>query len=416
MKTFILTIGDELLLGQVTDTNSTWLAEKIVPLGYEVTGKMSVGDGRAAILRGLDQAYAWADVVFVSGGLGPTDDDRTAAVLAEYFGSDLVFRDDAFEMIKGQLATYDVPVSESHRRQSFLPADAELLPNSLGTAPGLWIAQGDKLCIALPGVPGELKAIVTEAVLPRLRRRAGDLHITYKTLLVAGIPESELAEMLKDFEAGLPDFLSLAYLPKLGTIRLRLTGRHRDEEQLHRALAEAVDQLKEILGPLLAAERDTNLAQAVGELLVARGATLATAESCTGGRVAHLITSNPGSSEYFKGSVVAYANEVKEKVLKVSPKTLATKGAVSRETAVQMAEHVRQLLNTTYGLATTGIAGPGGGTPQKPVGTIWIAVASPEKTVAKKLQLGNNRLANITFSSVLVLNLLRKVFLVPKDT
>ena len=415
MKAFIITIGDELLIGQVVDTNSGWMAQALAPLGISVVGKMTVGDQTEEIRSGLDWAAQKADLVLITGGLGPTKDDLTVAVLADYFETELVFSETAFAKMKAKLSQYQVEVSESHRQQSFLPQSAQLLDNALGTAPGIWFEKAGKIFISIPGVPREMKVIMTEEVLPRLLAQAGEKHILYKTFLVAGIPESELSERLETIEADIPDFLTLAYLPKLGTIRLRLGGVHEDSGILAQAVDTMAEKLKVELQGLIAAESDIPFAQAIGQLLEQQGASLASAESCTGGNIAHLITLNSGSSAYFKGSVVAYANEVKERVLGVRHETLTQFGAVSRETAVEMANGVRTKLETTYGIATTGIAGPTGGTPEKPVGTIWIAVASKDKTVAKKLQLGKNRLVNIEFSSVLALNLLRKVFLVPKE-
>ncbi|HHB78280.1 MAG TPA: competence/damage-inducible protein A [Saprospiraceae bacterium] len=416
MKAYIITIGDELLIGQVTDTNSGWIAQALAPIGVETVGKMTVGDGAEDIKKGLDFAANLADIVILTGGLGPTKDDLTVSVLADYFGAELVFNDDAFAKMKAKLTQYQVEVSDSHRRQSFLPKSAILLDNALGTAPGMWFERNNRIFVAIPGVPREMKSIMREEIIPKLLAKAGDRHILHKTFLVAGIPESSLSERLEKMEGQMPDFLSLAYLPKLGTIRLRISGEHDDALVLAQAIDSVAEKIRQEIGSLLVAEEDINFAQAIGQLLVAQKATLATAESCTGGHIAHLITVNSGASAYFKGTVVAYANEVKENILGVQSKTLEKYGAVSRATAEEMANGVRKALGTDYGVATTGIAGPTGGTPDKPVGTIWIAAASKDKTVAKKLQLGENRLTNIEFSSVLALNLLRKVFLVKKET
>ncbi len=411
MKAFIITIGDELLIGQVTDTNSGWIARKLTPLGISISGKISVSDETKAITQALDFAQANSDLIIITGGLGPTKDDITVSVLAEYFKTDLVFNEATYTDLKERLAGYEVPLSPSHRTQCFLPESANLLNNSLGTAPGMWFEEDEKIFISIPGVPREMKAIMENEIVPKLTKRV-DGSVSYHTFLIAGIPESQLAEKLDVIEEALPSFLTLAYLPQLGNIRLRIGGIHKDGQLLAQAIDSLAGKIRQKLGTYLVTEADLNFAQAIGDLLIKQDKTLATAESCTGGNVAHLLTLNAGSSAYYKGSVVAYANEIKEKTLGVMPETLAQYGAVSRQTAEEMAIGAHQTIGTDYGIATTGIAGPGGGTPEKPVGTIWIAVSSKEKTISKKLQLGNNRLTNIEFTSILVLNMLRKAFLV----
>ncbi len=416
MNAYIITIGDELLIGQVTDTNSGWIARFLAPLGISVVGKMAVSDQPADIVSALDYASNRADLIVITGGLGPTKDDLTVAVLAKYFGTELVFNEGAYAKMKANLERYQVEVSESHRQQSYLPASAMLLDNELGTAPGMWFEQRDKVYVSIPGVPREMKVIMKNEVLPRLLVKTGDKHLLHQTILMAGIPESLLSEKLEGVEKEIPPFLSLAYLPKLGNIRLRISGIHDDKAILAQAVEELHKKIIATVGDYVVAEKDMDFAQAIGELLIKKNATLATAESCTGGNIAHLLTLNSGSSAYFKGTVVAYANEVKEQVLGVSHDTLKKYGAVSEQTAIEMAKGVRKVVETDFGVATTGIAGPTGGSPEKPVGTIWLAVASKDKVVTKKLQLGNNRLINIEFSSVLALNLLRKVFLMEKES
>ncbi len=416
MNAYIITIGDELLIGQVTDTNSGWIAQALSPIGITVAGKMTVSDAPEKIVKALDYASSQAEIIIITGGLGPTKDDLTVSVLADYFGTELVFNENVYATIKDKLESYQVEVSESHRQQSYLPVSATLLDNALGTAPGMWFEHQNKIFVSIPGVPREMKVIMENEILPRLLAQAGDKHILYKTFLMAGIPESLLSEKLEKVEKELPSFLSLAYLPKLGNIRLRIGGMHHDKALLAQAVEKSSFQIANEVKKYIVAEKDVDFAQAIGAFLVEQNKTLGTAESCTGGNIAHLLTLNAGSSAYFKGSVVAYANEVKEQVLGVQHETLAQFGAVSKETAKEMAVGVRKALGTDYGVATTGIAGPLGGTPQKPVGTIWLAVASKDKVVTKKLQLGSNRLTNIEFSSVLALNLLRKVFLVEKET
>jgi len=416
MKAYIITIGDELLIGQVTDTNSGWMAQALAPLGIAVVGKMTVSDQAQEIKDALEYASKSADLIIISGGLGPTKDDITVGTLAEFFDTELVFNEDAYAKMKAKLEMYQVAVSESHRQQSYLPKSATLLDNALGTAPGMWFEHANRIYVSMPGVPREMKVIMKDEVLPRLLAQAGDKHILYQTFLLAGIPESLLSEKLEDVEQEIPSFLSMAYLPKLGNIRLRIGGIHEDKALLAQAVEDYSKKVSNAVGEYIVAEKDIVFAQAIGELLIGQNATLASAESCTGGNIAHLLTLNSGSSAYYKGSVVAYANEVKEQILGVSQDTLAKYGAVSEQTAQEMAIGVRKVVGTDYGVATTGVAGPTGGSPEKPVGTIWLAVASKDKVVTKKLQLGNNRLINIEFSSVLALNLLRKVFLVEKES
>jgi len=415
MTSYIIAIGDELLIGQVTDTNSGWIAQTLIPLGVSVTGKITVSDQESDIVHALNYATSHADIIIITGGLGPTKDDLTASVLADYFGTQLVFNEEEYSKIKAKLAQYQVKVSESHYQQSHLPESATLLENALGTASGLWFEQEDKIYVAMPGVPREMKVIMNDEVLPRLLAKAGEKHILYKTFLVAGIQESLLSEKLEAVEQEIPSFLSLAYLPKLGNIRLRIGGTHKDKALLAEAVQIVGEKIFEAVGAYIVAKEDIDFAQAIGEMLIKQNATLATAESCTGGNIAKLLTQNSGSSAYYKGSVVAYANEVKEQILGVSQNTLQKYGAVSEETVKEMAIGIRKVVGTDYGIATSGIAGPTGGTPEKPVGTIWLSVASKDKVVSKKLQLGNNRLKNIEFSSVLALNLLRKAFLVKKE-
>ncbi len=416
MNAYIITIGDELLIGQVTDTNSGWIAQSLAPLGISVVGKMTVSDQPKEIVSALDYATNQADLIVITGGLGPTKDDLTVSVLAEYFGTELVFNEDAYAKMKTKLERYQVEVSGAHSNESYLPATATLLDNELGTAPGMWFEQHDTTYVSIPGVPREMKVILQNEILPRLLAQAGDKHILYQTFLMAGIPESLLSEKLEEVEKEFPSFLSLAYLPKLGNIRLRIGGMHEDKAILAQAVEDFSKKIMSAVGAYVVAEKDIDFAQAIGELLIKKNATLATAESCTGGNIAHLLTLNSGSSAYFKGSVVAYANEVKEQVLGVNHDTLQKYGAVSEQTAKEMALGVRKVVGTDFGVATTGVAGPTGGSTEKPVGTIWLAVASKDKVVTKKLQLGNNRLINIEFSSVLALNLLRKVFLVEKES
>ncbi|HNX44076.1 MAG TPA: competence/damage-inducible protein A [Bacteroidales bacterium] len=410
MTAEIITIGDELLIGQVVDTNSAWMAEKLNEFGILVRQITSISDDREHILNTLREASQRAEVILITGGLGPTKDDITKTTLCEYFGSTMVFSETAYEDVRHLFRSRGLPVTGLNRGQAMVPECCTVIPNHNGTAPGMWFEKNSVIYVSMPGVPFEMKALMTGEILPRLESKSENA-IMHRTLLTEGIGESFLADRIESWENQLPSHIKLAYLPQPGIVRLRLSARGTDKKKLGDELQKAVDGLLPLAGEFIFGEGDDTLEEVVGKLLREKGCTLATAESCTGGYIAHLITSIAGSSDYFKGSVVAYANEIKEKLLGVKPRTLAQHGAVSSETVKEMAEGARERFTVDYAIATSGVAGPSGGTPEKPVGTTWIAVASPLGTVTRKFILGEHRGRNIQRAAISALSMLRKIMI-----
>lgn len=382
----IITIGDELLIGQVVDTNSAWMAQRLNEAGIELYQITSVHDDREHILKALDEAFSRADIVLTTGGLGPTKDDITKHVMCEYFGTTLVEDSRVREHIHELYKERPDVLNRLTATQWLVPACATILPNRVGSAPIMVFGRNEKLLIALPGVPFEMKIGVLEQVLPYINaKRKTTKQVLHKTILLSGIPESKLAILIEDWENALPTTMHLAYLPKDGIIRLRLsTYGEASNEEIEMQLA----ALKPLIADYLIATEDLPLETILGNLLKERQQTIATAESCTGGRLAAALNAQSGSSAYYMGSVVAYDNTIKEQVLGVAHDTLMEWGAVSEQTVREMAEGVRALMHTDYAIATSGIAGPTGGTAEKPVGTVWIAWAMPEGTIAKCFHFG----------------------------
>ena len=409
IKAEIITIGDELLIGQVVDTNSAFIARELNRIGIGVYQITSVSDDRRHILTALEEASRRAPLVLTTGGLGPTKDDITKAVFAEYTDDQLVYHGETLRKIEAMMAARGVAMNPLNIKQAEVPSRCTVIPNNSGTAPGMWFEKDGVIYIAMPGVPFEMKAMMQDEVLPRLEQRFDTDVILQRTLLVTGFPESALALHIEDWEDNLPQNVHLAYLPGSGMIRLRLSTSGADRQYLERQIEAEVAKLRVLLGNHIVSENDEMIEEIVARMLTEKGQTLAVAESCTGGNIAHLLTSASGSSVYFKGSVVAYSNDIKEKMLQVNRFDLQQHGAVSEQVVTQMAANVRKLMETDYGIATSGIAGPTGGTPEKPVGTMWIAAASASQTVAKLLQYGNNRESNIQRTSTAVLNLLREM-------
>lgn len=402
MNAIIITIGDEILLGQILDTNAKYIASGLTGLGAEVVEMLSIPDKREEIYEAVDYAMQEADLIIVTGGLGPTKDDVTKKVLAEYFGSHLVVNEEVMGWLKDLLGARGIALNENNRSQAVLPDNCRILRNYKGTASGMWFERGWKSLISLPGVPFEMEHLMETYVLPDLKVKYPHLQLKYKMLKVYDIPESELAQRLDEWENTLPDGLKLAYLPSPGLVKLRLTAKGEGVKHL----SEYNECLKAQLDGLNYAEgEDGALEKQFGKILREKGTTIATAESCTGGYIAHLITSVPGSSEYFKGSVVSYANEIKIKVLGVDAADIEREGAVSEAVVLQMAEGVKKLLGTDYAVSTSGVAGPDGGTPEKPVGTVWIGVATPDKTFARKFVFSFTRERNIAKASAKALEL-----------
>lgn len=411
MKVHLITVGDEILIGQITDTNSGWMARRLNLIGARLTGITSVGDDEAHILYALQQALGQADAVLMTGGLGPTKDDITKKALARFFGVELAFHQPTYERIIRFFEQLGRPTTEAHRQQCYMPANAILLPNRMGTAPGMWFEQQGKAVVSMPGVPYEMEALMEDEVIPRLQKHFPGLPIAHRTILTAGEGESAIAARLEKLEESLPGHIKLAYLPNLGQVRLRLTGSGPDEAALRLELDHYSRLIHKLLGNIIFGSEQEQLEAVAGRLLREQGKTLATAESCTGGYLAHLITSVAGSSDYFRGSIVAYSNEVKMKQLGVSPQTLETHGAVSEATVREMAAGAIRALGADVAVSISGIAGPGGGTPEKPVGTIWMAVGDGSTIFARRIQAGKNRLKNIEYASVHALNFVRQFLL-----
>ena len=407
MNVEIIVIGDELLIGQVTDTNSGWIARELNHIGWEVTEITTVRDRSREITDALNSSFGRVDVVLMTGGLGPTKDDITKQTLCDYFGGKLVFDESVFANVETIFRRRKLTMNESTRNQAYVPNVCTVIQNPVGTAPVMWFERNGKVLVSMPGVPTEMKTVMKEAVISRLREYFQDhSSILHRTCLVKDFTESRLSETLSDFEAQLPACIKLAYLPTPGVIRLRLTARGDEESYLQKIIDDEFFKLRTILGSHLFCGSDTTLAGALGSILTERGETLATAESCTGGNIAHEITRVAGSSVYFKGSVVAYSNEVKTRVLNVSSETLSGFGAVSRETVLQMVSGVQRLLSSDCTIATSGIAGPGGGSVEKPVGTVWIAVRYGERSEAECFCFEGDReqvIARATQSALLML-------------
>ena len=409
MDCALISIGDELLIGQTVNTNAAWLGEQLNLLGYKVVAGAVIPDDENAILNALDELSIKADLIIITGGLGPTKDDITKHTLCNYFDTKL----ERNLVIEQQIVDYfnsrQLPILQTNKDQALIPLACELLPNSRGTASGMWFEKDEKIFISLPGVPYEMKGIITEIVIPKLLKRSNDDRIlVHKTIRTHGMGESFLAEVIKNWEDKLShDDIKLAYLPSPGIVKLRLSLLGKNQKAIILKLEEHIQHLQKIIPNQIYGYEDDTMEGVVGQLLSEKNETVATAESCTGGAVAKMITSVSGSSAYFEGSIISYSNQIKINQLQVEEKTLNEYGAVSQQVVEQMAIGVRRNLNTQYGLATSGIAGPTGGTPEKPVGTIWIATAGPNGVKSKKLNLGYSRERNIHVTSLSVLNMLR---------
>ncbi len=403
MKAVIITIGDEILLGQILDTNSRFMARELTKLGAETIELRSVADERNAIVRAINDATLRADVVLLTGGLGPTKDDLTKKVLAEYFDCPLVKNEQVYHWLEEMFADIPSRLNKYNVSQALLPAKCTPLRNLKGTASGMWFEHKNKVLVSLPGVPFEMEYLMHYEVLPRLKEKFTNLLLRYKMITVFDVPESEIALQLAHFEEQLPDNMSLAYLPSEGYVRLRLTAKGMAVELLETQYKQLLDSLQNL--PYQPSSEGDSREDLMRRLKNA-GVTVACAESCTGGNIAHLITSLPGVSAFFLGGVVAYSNPVKEHVLGVQAQDLEKYGAVSEPVARQMAQGVRKLLGSQYAVSTTGIAGPDGGTPEKPIGTVWIAVAGPNGTIAEKMLISHTRERNIGRGSVHAIQLL----------
>ena len=451
MNIEIINIGDEILIGQVINTNAAWMAEELNKNGFKAYQFTVISDERDHILQGLEDALSRADVVLISGGLGPTKDDITKETICEFFNTKLVFNEEAFQNIEALFSRRGYQVTEVNRKQAELPENCITLPNRLGTARGMLFDSGSRVkvqgsriegrgkreeelnarsenreakielptayCqlptvfIFLPGVPFEMKDMFTREVIPRLKVRFASQAIYHKTVLTQGKGESFIADILEDWENNLPEHIKLAYLPQPGIVRLRLSATGLEEEVLQQEVESKISELLQIIPELIFGYDDDTLESIVGQLLMQHKQTLAIAESATGGYIAHLVTSVSGSSSWFQGSVVAYSNRSKEDILYVKKETLESHGAVSEQVVLEMALGARARFRTDYAIATTGIAGPTGGTPDKPIGTVWIGITTPDGVFAKYFEFGDNRERNIRKTALQALNLLRKELL-----
>lgn len=408
----IITIGDEILIGQIVDTNSAWMAKQLNLIGVSVKQITSVSDDEDHILASLSQAQERADLIFITGGLGPTKDDITKKTLAKYFGMGFRRDEGALEMVTSIFKKYNRPLLDINIQQADVPDGCEVIVNKNGTAPCMWFEHHDKIFISMPGVPYEMMYLMDDEILPRIKSKFTLPSIVHKTILTANIGESFLAKEIEDIEDQLPKHIKLAYLPKLGQVRLRLSASGANEMALSAEVESYAKQIMEKIPKFVVVDEDIPFEKAILNIMKSRGLTLSTAESCTGGYIAHLITQHPGCSSVYWGGAVAYAYELKESILGVKEQTLNAFGAVSEETVTEMAEGAIKQFKTDYSIAVSGIAGPDGGTPDKPVGTVWIAVSNKNKTVAKVFTFSNKRIQNIERSAAsaltMLLNLLKE--------
>jgi nicotinamide-nucleotide amidase len=402
----IITIGDEILIGQIVDTNSAWMAQELNNIGIRVKQISSVSDDRQHILTALAEAAGRADIILITGGLGPTKDDITKKTIAEYFGAKLVENKEALQNVVNIFARYNRPLLEVNRMQAEVPENCEIMLNKNGTAPGMWFNEKGKIFVSMPGVPHEMMYMMEEDVIPKLMSSLVLPVIVHKTILTVGEGESFLAERIADIEDSLPVHIKLAYLPKLGQVRLRLSGYGEDEALLKKEVNEYAQKIIKRVANVVAAEEDIPVEKAILNFMDEKGLTLSVAESCTGGYISQLFTQHAGASRVFFGGGITYSNGLKEIILGVKSETLAQFGAVSEECATEMVEGALLNFKSDYAIAVTGIAGPDGGTPEKPVGTVYIAVANINKTVVKKLTFGNKRRQNIERSAISALNML----------
>jgi nicotinamide-nucleotide amidase len=415
MQVEIITIGDEILIGQIVDTNSAFIGQLLNLNGISIKQISSVSDSREHILNALNEAKSRADIILITGGLGPTKDDITKKTLAEYFKCKMRFDEKAYQDVVALFAQYGKEVTAINRLQAEVPEICEVIRNYNGTAPGMWFDVDGKIFVSMPGVPYEMKAMMKEQVVPKLVSRFKLPAIYHKTVLTQGVGESYLSEMISDWEDSLAAVnIKLAYLPAPGMVRLRLSTKGESKEQLVQQVEKKIEELKQIAGEYIYGyetfgEEKETLEQIIGKTLKEQHKTISTAESCTGGYISHLITKVPGSSEYYMGSVISYSYDIKEQELNVSKDILEKHGAVSQPVVEQMASAIRKKYKTDYSIAASGIAGPGGGTEEKPVGTVWIAIATPDKVISEKFLFGNNRERNIQKTANAALNMLRKI-------
>lgn len=408
----IITIGDEILIGQVIDSNSAWIAKQLNALGIRVRQITSISDDKKHIFNAMNEARKNADLIIMTGGLGPTRDDITKRTFADYFNDELIMNNRILKGVEDYFASKGKEMLDVNKYQALVPSRSKPVQNKNGTAPATWMEDNGQVFISLPGVPYEMKAMMNDPLLKWIKQYFNTPFVYHRTVLTQGMGESRIMGLISKWEDSLEEHnIKLAYLPSPGMVRLRLSATGDNQNRITTAVDKKVKELENLIGNIIFGYGEDTLQGVVGDLLREKGKTLSTAESCTGGYIAHLITSISGSSDYFQGSVVSYSNEVKQNTLGVSPSDLEKHGAVSEEVVRQMAEGAKESMNTDFAIATSGVAGPTGGSDQKPVGTVWIAVAGPEATVAKKYTFGNNRERNIRQSALAGLNMLRKEIL-----
>lgn len=409
MNLDIISIGDELLIGQTLNTNAHWIANELDKIGFTIREHISISDNREHILSTVDNSLKNVDVVLITGGLGPTNDDLTMPVLNEYFGGKLIEDNLVLRDIERLILGRGFDMNERNKKQALVPNNCKVVRNAHGTAPGLWFERENKVMVSMPGVPYEMKAMITDTVIPWLKEKYVLPEILHQMIYTQGLPESKLAEIICDWEDALPTYIKLAYLPSPGRVKLRLTSKGNNRAVIQQQIDEQVAKLNTIIPDYIYSFNGKNLEEVIGDILRDKKATLATAESCTGGYLAHLITSISGSSDYFKGSVISYANEIKINELGVKSTDMDNYGAVSQQVVEQMALGVLQKYNVDYAISTSGIAGPTGGTDEKPIGTVWIAVATKNNVISKKFTFGKIRSVNIERSAIAALGMLREV-------
>ena len=409
VNTSIITIGDELLIGQVIDTNSAWMAQQLNKSGIRVNRRVAVGDVWDEIWNALDEESKHADIILITGGLGPTADDITKPLLCKYFGGKLTVNEQALQNVTVLFEKiFKRPLTERNIKQAEVPDVCTVIQNKRGTAPGMIFEKNGKIFISMPGVPHEMKGMMESDVIPLLSSRFEVPYITHRTLMTFGIGESMIADRIQDYEENLPAHIKLAYLPNYGMVRLRLTASGKDKQGIDQEVDNLFATLQELVSDHIVTNCDEKMEEVVAKLLAQQQKTLSTAESCTGGFIAHLLTSIPGSSVFYKGSIVSYSNEIKKELLDVMDQTLEEKGAVSEEVVIQMVKGALKQLKTDYAVAVSGIMGPDGGTPEKPVGTAWMAAGNNREIITQKLHFRFERQLNIQLTAVNALNLLRK--------
>ena len=408
IKVSIITIGDELLIGQVIDTNSAWMAQELNKAGIKVNRRVAVGDDWNEIWKALDEESANADVILITGGLGPTADDITKPLLCEYFNGKMVISQEALDNVIHIFENiHKRPVTERNRKQAEVPDNCKVIVNTRGTAPCMWFEKDKKIFVSMPGVPHEMKGLMEDNIIPELTKIFTLPFICHRTLVTYGIGESSLADKIQDFENALPAHIKLAYLPNYGIVRLRLTSSGINKEETESEIENLFHQLQQEVKEFLVTNEDAPMEKVVGQLLLKNNETISTAESCTGGYIAHLLTSISGSSAYFDGSMVTYSYQAKENLLGVKNETLVNFGAVSEEVVKEMATGLLQKMKTNYAIAVSGVMGPGGGSPDKPVGSVWVAVGNKEKIVAKLFHFRFDRQKNIQLTAMNALNMMR---------